>query len=172
MIDVEHVVAAQEATLEAERGATVLPDGKLVAGQWVADLYSTRMLLGNLAPAEWEHVAAFLFALLERQPVAGSQAYAAERMLLGSLAWELRAYAGAAGEPVGLHADLRAASSKIEEQRIRDRIEASRAAFHEHISRVIDDGHAWLQRQASEPADDIPEAPSQPATAEEVPGWL
>ena len=135
-ITAESVAAANAeiAQEDRERVTGWTPDGQLVAGQWVAELYQTRGMLGNLGPAEWEHVAAFLTALLERAPVKESPAYEAERILLGALAWELREYARSAGEPVGLEADLRAASSRQEEQRLVARLEASREAFHAQLA--------------------------------------
>lgn len=160
---------------EAERHVGMTADGQVIAGQWVADLFQTRAMIGNLGPAEWEHVAAFLVALTERAPVKDSPAYAAERMLLGALAWELRAYASSAGEPVGLHADLRAASSRQEERRILDRLEASRQAFHDHITDVIEAGRAQRDLQVSRAPEPPLAGPSSPAPAHdelEVSDWF
>lgn len=189
MITAERVVAAvaEIAQEDRERVTGWTPDGQLIAGQWLADLSLTRGLVGNFGPAEWEHVAAFLTALIERAPVRESPAYEAERGILGALAWELREYARSAGEPVGLEADLRAASSRQEEQRVLARLEASREAFHAQLAAAAppveprppwdpdpDDFPLATAIAAGEPlppaAPDA--APIEAPDAPEIPAWL
>jgi len=89
----------------------------------------TAYAVDTLSPRELEELAAWLKALLEREPTRSAQAYAPHRIVLGTLADQLRGYARLAGEPVGLEADLRAATSQAEERRIRARIADQRAAF-------------------------------------------
>lgn len=84
-----------------------------------------------------EEVAAYLTALLERAPLKTSRAYEAHRMVLGSLATELRGFAAAAGEPTGLQADLRAASSQAEERRVAERIDAAAVAYDRHVDDIL-----------------------------------
>lgn len=189
MITAETVAAAaaEIAREDRERVTGWTPDGQLIAGSWVADLFMTRSMLGQFGPAEWEHVAAFLSALVARAPVSESPAYAAERTVLGALAWELRAYAASAGEPVGLEADLRAASSRQEELRILARLEASREAFHDQLAAAAppvapravwtpdpDEFPVATAIAAGEPlppaAPDA--APTDPPDQPEVPAWL
>jgi len=114
----EAVAAAQIEFDEQDRAV-------LVAGRQRAllNFQTTGLLACDLAPREWEEVAAYLYALLDREPVKGGQAFAAHRIVLGSIAGELRGYASVAGEPVGLEVDLRAATSKAEEQRILERMD-------------------------------------------------
>lgn len=89
---------------------------------WAIALDLTGYAAATLAPRELEEVAAYLFALLEREPTKSGPVYAPHRIVLGQLAAQLRGYAMLAGEPVGLEADLRAATSQGEERRIRERI--------------------------------------------------
>lgn len=146
------------AAIQAERD---LLDGeeRRILGGMVVSLGFTNATVKTLAPRELEHVAAFLFALIERAPVKSSAEYAPERMVLGALASELRGFAHAAGEPVGLNADLRDAWSQKEEHRIRQRVAELSAAF----TREIDDAllaQAALQLyQGPQDDHDAPEEP-------------
>lgn len=100
-----------------------------IVGDVVMTLGQAALLLPLLIPREWEEIAAYLFALLEREPMKSSPAYAPHRMILGQVASELRTYARIAGEPTGLEADLRAARSQDEERRIRALIADREAAL-------------------------------------------
>lgn len=130
MIAPSRVVAAASEMRAEERTDSPTPP----------DLYSTRAMLGSLSPREWEHIAVTLNGVLSRAPVKDGEGYAAERMLLGALAWELRMGAHAAGEPVGLQADLRAATTRVAARRIELAIESERQLFHDHISSVLRSG--------------------------------
>ncbi len=110
---------------------------KRVAGGVVVSIGFTNAAVKDLAPREHEELAAYLFALLDREPVKTSPAYAAHRIVLGSLATELRGFATAAGVTVGLPADLRAASTQAEEQRIRRRLADQQASAHRYYDDVL-----------------------------------
>lgn len=62
------------------------------------------VILRDLAPTDWLHVAEFLAGLLERRPLANgandATGWRAERWILGSLAAELRQLAAEAGVDV------------------------------------------------------------------------
>lgn len=133
-----------------------------VAGQVVCNLAITRGMVADLAPREWEELAAYLFGQLEHAPVRDSPAFAPHRIVLGALASELRGYAQQAGEPVGLQVDLRAATTKAEERRIRERIDAEAMAFHEHIDVVID-SHRAQQELAAPETEEEPIDQAEPA---------
>jgi hypothetical protein len=130
-------MVAERMTAAAVQAERDLLDGeeRKVLGGMVVSIGFTNATVKELAPRELEEVAAFLFALIERAPLKGSAAYTPHRMVLGALASELRGFAHAAGEPVGLEADLRAAWSQKEEHRIRQRVAELSAAF----AREIDD---------------------------------
>lgn len=93
----------------------------LIVGQTVTDLGLTRSMISTTIPREWERVASVLLALLERQPFRDGPRYAGERIILGALATELRAYAAAAGEPAG-ETDLRAPELAVRELKARERL--------------------------------------------------
>jgi hypothetical protein len=92
----------------------------IVVGQIVADLGLTRSMIATTVPREWERVASVLIAMLDRSPFRDSPRFSGERIILGALANELRAYAMAAGEPVGV-TDLRAPEVIAGEREARDR---------------------------------------------------
>jgi len=99
-LSLEAVVGEFYAIREGElRYEQVGPD--IMIGQTVADLGMTRAMLASTTPREWESVASFLIRVLDREPFVHSPRYSGERILLGALSNELRAYARAAGEPVG-----------------------------------------------------------------------
>lgn len=110
------------AAIEAESVAFDARERAVVAGQVVLDFSHAGVLAALLAPREWEAVAAYLLALVGREPMRSAAGYLPHRTILGAIGSELRQYARLAGEPVGLEADLRAATSRAEEQRIRERI--------------------------------------------------
>lgn len=130
-------MAAERLTAEAVAAEVVTFDAQeraIVAGQVVLNFSHAGILATLFPPREWEAVAGYLFALIERAPLAASPAYLAHKTLLGAIASDLRTYARIAGEPVGLVADLRAASSQAEERRIRERIADQAAA----LDRMLD----------------------------------
>lgn len=134
----------------------------IAGGQIRTNLVQTRLVVEALAPREWEEEAAKLLTLLEHAPIRGaSPAYAATRMLYAALASDLRGYAHAAGEPVGIEVDLRAATSQIEERRIRERLADQAAAFDRHEDQVLL-AHA-AQREVDRAHDQ--EEPQQPTPA-------
>ncbi len=151
-------VAAAAVTFDAQDRAVV--------GDVVLTLGEASVLLPLLAPREWEQLAAYLLALVDREPVKTSPAYAGHRVILGAIAHELRTYARIAGEPVGLEADLRAATSKAEERRIRERIADQEAA----AERRLDDialATAAQMRHDPEHHEEVPaEQPTPPPIAE------
>lgn len=162
-------------TAEAVEAAAVSYDAQdraIAGGQVVMDFVQAGVMVALLSPREWEEVASYLYALLEREPLRTGKAYVAHRTVLGAIAGELRGYAKAAGEPVGLQADLRAASSRAEEQRIRARIADQDAALERHVDDVIETHR--VQQQQQQPADEPQEeAPiDEPAPAEKTDGWL
>lgn len=108
-----------------------------VAGGQLASLGFTRASVAMLSPREWEVLAAWLFAQLERAPMKSSPAYTGHRIVLGGLANELRGYAHSAGEPVGIQADLRDTKSQAEEQRLRARLADQEAAYDRHVDDVL-----------------------------------
>lgn len=147
-----------------EHARDVLDDEeKRLAGEVVVTIGFTNAAVKDLAPREHEELAAYLFALLEREPVKSSSPYAAHRIVLGSLATELRGFAAAAGEPVGLQADLRAASTQAEERRIRERLDGQRAAATRYYDDVVMDHHRGRDDDTH-----IPDEPDQ-EEIEEVP---
>lgn len=157
-------------TLAGIEHARDILDGeeKRAAGDVVVSIGFTNAAVKDLAPREHEELAAYLFALLDREPVKGSPVYAAHRIVLGSLATELRGFAAAAGEPVGLQADLRAASTQAEERRIRERLDGQRAAATRHYDDVLTEHHRRRDvddhiPDEPEPDEEGPMAPVSPA---------
>lgn len=132
-------MAAERITLETVRAERDRIDGeeRRILGDVIVSLGFTNATVKTLAPREMEEVAAYLTALLERAPLKTSRAYEAHRMVLGSLATELRGFAAAAGEPTGLQADLRAASSQAEERRVAERIDAAAVAYDRHVDDIL-----------------------------------
>lgn len=112
-------------------------DDRRTVGNVVVSLGFTSAAVKDLLPREWEELAAYLFSLLEREPLKSRPAYTGQRIVIGSLATELRGFAAAAGEPIGLEADLRHAASQADERRIRERIADQEAAYDRHIDEVI-----------------------------------
>jgi hypothetical protein len=184
-------IAAAAARFDAEDRATV--------GDVVMTLGEAALLLPLLAPREWEQLAAYLLALLDRQPVKSSPAYAGHRMILGALAYELRTYARIAGEPTGLEVDLRAATSQAEERRVRERIADHDLATDRMLDDIeaataaqlrADDEEAWTrpsgdwladaaaERDHERAHDHEEEAPAEPTArpaateAWEGPSWM
>lgn len=136
---------------------------------------TTGLLASDLLPREWEAVAAWLIALTEHDPIKSSSGFAAHRILLGSFAGELRNFARQAGEPVGLEADLRAAGSKAEEKRIRDRIDAEAIALERHLDDIA--LRQAAQHVITEPPPTEEGEPSEPETPPQPPektddAWL
>lgn len=68
-----------------------------------SSLPATQWAVESLRPDDWQHVAAFLTGLLLRRPLSTGEneigGWAAERLILGCLASELRLNAHEAGEP-------------------------------------------------------------------------
>lgn len=175
--------AAERITKDAVEAAVVEFDARdraVVAGQLVMDFTQVGVFAALLAPREWEEVAAYLYALLERAPLKAAPAYLAHRTIIGAIAGELRGYARQAGEPVGLEVDLRGATSKAEELRIRERIDAQAIAMDRHVDDVIEQARVQRTWDAAhrEPADQqedpvtdtITPAAPQP-TADELAAW-
>jgi hypothetical protein len=127
-------------------------DRPVAGGQVVMDFVQVGVLVALLSPREWEEVASYLYGLLERAPLKDGRTFVAHRTVLGALAGELRGYARSAGEPVGLEVDLRAASSRAEERRIRERIADQDLALERHVDDVIDSHRAQQQLEREEPA--------------------
>lgn len=98
----------------------------IVVGQMVADLGLTRSMIASTVPREWERTASLLIAILDRFPFRESPRYSGERVLLGALANELRAYALAAGEPINI-VDLRAPEVAAGERMAQTRAQISHA---------------------------------------------
>jgi hypothetical protein len=163
----ETVAAAQVEFDEQDRA--VLVTGR---ERTLLTFQTTGLLASDLAPREWETVAAYLYGLLEREPLKAGPAYAPYRIVLGSIAGELRGFARLAGEPVGLEADLRAATSQAEERRIRERMDDARMAQERRLNDVA------LQQAAQHRAaheSDEEEAPIVDAPVEdddELPAFL
>lgn len=159
-------MSAERITVEAVEASVVEFDAQerpVVAGQVVMDFTQVGVLTSLLAPREWEEVAAYLDALIGRAPLASGKAYLAHRTVLGALAGELHGYARAAGEPVGLEVDLRAATSKAEERRIRERIADQEAAFSRHVDDVIHQTAAQREfASRQEPPHEQEEPPTEP----------
>lgn len=136
----------------------------------------TGALASSLAPREWEEVAAYLFALLEREPVKSSPAFVAHRVVLGSIAGDLRTYARVTGEPVGFEADLRAATSKAEERRILERMDDQRRAQVRRLDQVaLEQSVQHQAHTATDPAQLDEEAPidvMEPQDDDELPAFL
>src|SRR4051794_28508353 len=142
-------------TLAGIEHARDILDGeeKRSAGDVVVSIGFTNAAVKDLAPREWEELAAYLFALIDREPVKSSPAEAYKRLVLGSLAMECRGFAAAAGEPVGLQVDLRAASTQAEERRIRERIADQQAGAHRYYDDVITDSQRRHDVDAYIPAE-------------------
>lgn len=133
----------------------------------VWNLGMLRSILHDVLPREAEEVAAYVYALLEREPVKGQAHYAPHRMILGSLASELRTYARDAGEPVGLWADLRDAQSQSEERRILQRLDEQAIAFSAYTDDVIAATNA--QRVVDAARVDTPEPPPEEPVSDPAP---
>lgn len=156
-------MVAERITPEAVRSGVDLLDGedRLVLGDVVVvSIGFTNAAVKTLLAREMEEVAAYLVALLERAPLRTSAAYAPHRIVLGSLATELRGFARAAGEPVGLLADLRAAGSLAEERRIRERL-ADHVIAHE---RYLDDAIVAHHARSSHPGATARDEPEEEMT--------
>lgn len=147
-------VAAENLRIDAE--------DRLVAGNQVIAQTAVDWALRDLAPREWEEIAAYLFALIAREPLKTSPAYAGHRILFGTLATELRSFAASAGEPVGLEADLRAATTQAEERRIRELIADQRA----YADRLHDEDLVATLIRGHDPAPD--DEPGELPTEEEI----
>lgn len=132
-------MVAERLTAQAIATELDILDGeaKVVAGGVVVTIGFTNATVKTGTPREWEEAAAWLFALLAREPLRSSPTEAFKRALLGSLAMELRGFAQAAGEPVGLQADLRAASTQQQERRIRERLDQEAATYDRHVDDVL-----------------------------------
>lgn len=132
-------MVAERITPEAVAAAQDVLDGeeRRVLDGVAVTIGFTNATVKTGSPAEMEKLAARLFTLIERAPFKASADYQYDRMVLGALATELRGFAAAGGEPTGLEADLRAATSKAEEQRIRARIADQQAAYDRHIDDVL-----------------------------------
>lgn len=114
------------------------PSGDPILPGVIADLGYTRAMIPLASPAEWERLARFLFALLERAPLAGDgSGWASARMILGALAADLRGYARAAGEPVGFDLDLRNATSKAAEREVRARMAMAADRFDQRLEAIV-----------------------------------
>ncbi len=148
-------------------------DARVVLGEVVVTIAFTNAAVKTLSPREMAELGAYLRALIDRAPIKGqSPAYAPHRMVLGQLATELEGFAAAAGEPIGLEADLRAATSKAEERRIRERLADEAAAYDRHIDDVLL-SHAAQQATTTleEPAPDKATSAATPET-DDVLAWL
>ena len=124
----------------------------------VCNLGLTRSLLADTSPHDWEMVAAYVIAQLQREPLKSSRGYAVHRMILGAFASELRTYAHDAGEPVGAAAHLAEATNDRQADAIQRQLDDDAAEF----SRTIDDALAAsaAQRAADEETNhDEPRAP-------------
>lgn len=156
------MVAERRITAAAVTAELDVLDGqeKVVAGGVVVTIGFTNAAVKDLAPREHEELAAYLFALLAREPVKTSPAYAAHRIVLGSLATELRGFAAAAGEPVGLEADLRAAKTKADEKVARARIADQAIGFDRAITAAIMADHFDREQPAQAKEDTTPEEPA------------
>lgn len=151
--------AAERITVETVEAAVVefdAQDRAVVAGQLVMDFTQVGVFVSLLSPREWEEVAAYLQALVERAPLKDGKAYLAHRTIIGAIASELRGYARLAGEPIGLEVDLRGATSKAAELRIRERIDAQAIAMDRHVDDVIE------QTRVQRTWDDAHPAPEDP----------
>lgn len=67
----------------------------LLIGETVADFGGLRGTLSMTTPDEWSTVADLLDSLLAREPLSKGPHYSGERIILGTLAAELRGYVGA-----------------------------------------------------------------------------
>jgi hypothetical protein len=111
----------------------------------------TRWTIVDLEPDRCERVAAYLFGLLEREPLRSKPGWEAERIVLGMLATDLRQMAVDAGEPVGAHRDLRDAQTKADELSALRRIELVTRGYHDHITEAIEADRA--ERRTRETTD-------------------
>lgn len=164
-------MAAERITAEAVSAEVVAFDAReraIVAGQVVLDFSHAGVLATLFPPREWEAVAAYLFALIERAPLAASPAYLAHKTILGAIAADLRTYARIAGEPVGLEADLRAASSQAEEQRIRARMADQAAARDRQLTEIELEQAAYHAHVRPDPAEEEPTSDRVAAPPQEI----
>jgi hypothetical protein len=76
---------------------TVGPNGlDLLIGEQLADLGGVRGCLAITTPDEWLRVSEFLEDVLTREPLSKGPHYSGERIILGTLAAELKGYAALA----------------------------------------------------------------------------
>jgi len=68
----------------------------LLIGEMIADLGGVRGTLSMTTPDEWMAVAELIDSLMEREPLSKGPHYSGERIILGTLAAELKGYAAAA----------------------------------------------------------------------------
>lgn len=175
-------MAAERITHETVAAELDAIDGEArrVAGGVVVSIAFTNAAVKDLAPREHEELAAYLFALIEREPVKTSPAFAGHRIVLGTLASELRGFAAAAGEPIGVQADLRAAVTQAEERRIRARLADLEAGAHRygddviaahHLQHQVLDDHIPPEHPEEDPPDEPPTA-AQPTEPDDVLAYL
>jgi hypothetical protein len=127
----------------------------------------TRWTIVDLEPSSLERVAAYLAALMEREPLKSGPGWANERIVLGCLVTDLRSMVMAAGEPVGALRDLRDARTKADERSARQRADQAFRAYDDLVTgsieadRAAHDHRNTAQHAAQQPEEhprDQPEA--------------
>jgi len=91
-------------TLQAIRAEALwremAPNGlDLVIGETTTDFGALRGVMSCTIPDEWSAVADILEGLLEREPLRRGSQYSGERIIIGTLAAQLRGYALSAEHP-------------------------------------------------------------------------
>lgn len=102
-------------------------------------LVFTRWTLVDLEPSSLERVAAYLDALMQREPMRSGSGWENERIVLGCLVTDLRSMVMAAGEPVGVHRDLRDARTRQDEELARARADGAIGAYDRLITDAIEE---------------------------------
>lgn len=118
-------------------------------------LLFTRWAIADLAPSSLERVAAYLAALMEREPLRSGQGWANERQVLGCLVTDLRTMVLAAGEPVGVQRDLRDARTRSDEVSARKRAELAERAYDDLLTDAFE-----ADRRAREVREPVHAAPA------------
>lgn len=128
----------------------------------------TRWTIVDMDPVALERVAAYLEALMGREPIKSGKGWVNELIVLGCLVTDLQSMVSAAGEPIGVQRDLRDARTKAEELDARHRAELAFRAFDNHITDAIEsDRAAWdAQRPMEHPQEEPDDQP--PAHIEQL----
>jgi hypothetical protein len=152
-----------------------MPDAVLSPQERVREaLAFTRWSIVDLEPSSLERVAAYLDALLSREPLKTGHGYANERIVIGCLITDLRTMVREAGEPVGAQRDLRDAQTRADERAALQRARMAFIAYDDQITAAIEEDRRAREAHAPQLIDDPAPAPVTPPAVtsdDELPAW-